>query len=179
MLITSRRSSLAGWLHCYANLADMYKTQKRFEDASDLLARMPWLPSPQQASSTTAEAEAEAVEGGDPATEKTPPSNPGSGDQIPAVPLAAASRGTGDATTTTAGDVTPISASKSPSDPEDGGSSSPASKKEGTDSESSPAREHRRLRASNTQASSYLALLCAELSCFHSILLPLTLPFPS
>lgn len=43
-----------GWLHCYANLAEMYKTQKRFDDASSLLARMPWLPSPL---GTTAEAE--------------------------------------------------------------------------------------------------------------------------
>lgn len=30
----------------------MYKTQKRFEEASSLLARMPWLPSPQGAATT-------------------------------------------------------------------------------------------------------------------------------
>ncbi|CAM9335732.1 unnamed protein product [Scytosiphon promiscuus] len=41
-----RRDSKS-WLHCYANLADMYKTERRFEEASSLLARMPWLPSPQ------------------------------------------------------------------------------------------------------------------------------------
>lgn len=48
-------TSSTGWLHCYANLADMYKTQKRFEEASSLLARMPWLPSPQGITTTDSE----------------------------------------------------------------------------------------------------------------------------
>lgn len=45
--------SSTGWLHCYANLAEMYKTQKRFEEASNLLTRMPWLPTPQQQGTPT------------------------------------------------------------------------------------------------------------------------------
>lgn len=57
-----------GWLHCYANLAEMYKTQKRFEEASSLLARMPWLPSPQGAGAGSDDAnspESSTVRGGD------------------------------------------------------------------------------------------------------------------
>lgn len=133
--------SRAGWIHCYANLADMYKTQKRFEDASNLLAQMPWLPTTPQRTAPSSTAAAEEVQ--DSTTGKTPPSNPGSGDQIPAVHLAAASRGTSDTTTTTtAADGTQIYASKSSTNPEgDNGSSSPASKKEGTGPESSPSRE--------------------------------------
>lgn len=67
----------AGWLHCYANLAEMYKTQKRFEEASSLLARMPWLPSPQ---GTTA-----AAAGGENASSssETPPED----NDVPSAPL--------------------------------------------------------------------------------------------
>ncbi|CAM9578971.1 unnamed protein product, partial [Laminaria digitata] len=137
-----RRDSKS-WIHCYANLAEMYKRQKRLEDASNLLARMPWLPITPQASSTVAEAKAAAeAAAGDSTAETTPPSNPGSGDEIPPVPLATVSRGTSDTTTTTtAADGTPISPSKSSSNPEDGDESLPASK-EGTGPESSPPREH-------------------------------------
>ncbi|CBJ29226.1 expressed unknown protein [Ectocarpus siliculosus] len=71
-----RRDSKS-WLHCYANLAEMYKTQKRFEEASSLLARMPWLPSPQ---GTTA-----AAAGGENASSssETPPEDNG----VPSAPL--------------------------------------------------------------------------------------------
>ena len=39
-------------------------------------------------------------------------------------------------------------------------------------------RPTRRLCANHTQTSSYLALLCAEFSCFHSISLPFLPPVP-
>eukprot|EP00904_Undaria_pinnatifida_P011141 jgi/Undpi1/7157/HiC_scaffold_22.g09631.m1 len=127
-----RRDSKKSWIHCYANLAEMYKTQKRFEDASSLLAAMPFIPNPQQASSPTAETTAAAK--GASTAENTPLSNPGSGDQIPAAPLAPVSRETGD-TATTADDGTHIS---TPSNPEDDG---PPVKTEGTGRNSSSPRE--------------------------------------
>ncbi|CAM9266302.1 unnamed protein product, partial [Ectocarpus sp. 12 AP-2014] len=71
-----RRDSKS-WLHCYANLAEMYKTQKRFEEASSLLARMPWLPSPQ---GTTA-----AAAGGEKASSST--ETPPEDNDVPSAPL--------------------------------------------------------------------------------------------
>ncbi|CAN0470785.1 unnamed protein product, partial [Ectocarpus sp. 12 AP-2014] len=71
-----RRDSKS-WLHCYANLAEMYKTQKRFEEASSLLARMPWLPSPQ---GTTA-----AAAGGENASSST--ETPPEDNDVPSAPL--------------------------------------------------------------------------------------------
>lgn len=95
----------------------MYKTQKRFEEASSLLAKMPWLPTAQQTSASGTAAARDTTEDG-----------PSDSDDLPVVPL-----GTGLATAAAAASTNETVSSVSAKSGEEGTTPS-----EGVSTQASP-----------------------------------------